>query len=115
MKVQYEFGALSDGRVPEVYSLQGVDGLRMDVTNYGGRVIRVYAPDRYGNFADVTLGWNTAAEYEKNGFCVGTLIGRYALEVQHAPDSPNHSEWPTTVLRPGEEFRSASEYRFVAE
>ena len=38
-----------------------------------------------------------------------------ALEVQHAPDSTNHSEWPTTVLRPGEEFRSASEYRFVAE
>lgn len=77
--MQYEFGALSDGRVPEVYSLQGVDGLRMDVTNYGGRVIRVYAPDRYGNFADVTLGWNTAAEYEKNGFCVGTLIGRYCI------------------------------------
>ena len=62
------FGSLSDGRAPKVYTLQGVDGLRLDVSDYGGRVIRAYAPGRYGNLADVTLGWNTAAEYEKNGF-----------------------------------------------
>ena len=34
-----------------------------------------------------------------------------ALETQHFPDSPNRPEWPTTVLRPGEVFRSATEYR----
>ncbi|MBQ0033604.1 MAG: galactose mutarotase, partial [bacterium] len=41
-----------------------------------------------------------------------------ALETQHAPDSPNHAasaDWPTTVLRPGETFRSRTEYRFTAE
>ena len=38
-----------------------------------------------------------------------------ALETQHAPDSINHPEWPTTVLRPGETFRSTTEYRFSAE
>ena len=76
------FGSLSDGRAPKVYTLQGVDGLRLDVSDYGGRVIRAYAPDRYGNLADVTLGWNTAAEYEKNGFCVGTLIGRYGNRIR---------------------------------
>ena len=34
-----------------------------------------------------------------------------ALEPQHAPDSPNHPEWPSTVLRPGEEYRWASVVR----
>ena len=34
------------------------------------------------------------------------------FETQHFPDSPNHSSFPSTVLRPGERFRSESEYVF---
>jgi len=36
-----------------------------------------------------------------------------ALETQHLPDSPNHPEWPTTTLRPGQTFRSTTIYKFV--
>ena len=35
-----------------------------------------------------------------------------ALETQHFPDSPNHPRFPSTVLRPGEDFRSTTIYRF---
>ena len=35
------------------------------------------------------------------------------LETQHFPDSPNHSEFPTTVLRPGETFRSLTVHEFT--
>jgi aldose 1-epimerase len=35
-----------------------------------------------------------------------------ALETQHFPDSPNHPQFPSTVLRPGEEFLSSTSYRF---
>ncbi|MET7503992.1 aldose epimerase family protein [Streptomyces microflavus] len=35
-----------------------------------------------------------------------------ALETQHFPDSPNRPEFPSTVLRPGEEFTSRTEYAF---
>ena len=38
-----------------------------------------------------------------------------ALETQHHPDAPNHPEYPSTVLRPGETFRSTTEYRFTAD
>jgi aldose 1-epimerase len=38
-----------------------------------------------------------------------------ALETQHAPDSPNRPDFPSTILRPGETFRSRTEYRFSAE
>lgn len=34
-----------------------------------------------------------------------------ALEAQHAPDSPNHPTYPTTVLRPGEAFSSTTLFR----
>ena len=77
-----DFGRLSDGRETRLYTIQGEGGLRLDVSDYGGRVVRVYAPDRYGNLADVTLGWNTAAEYERNGFSMGTLIGRFGNRIR---------------------------------
>jgi aldose 1-epimerase len=38
-----------------------------------------------------------------------------ALETQHFPDSPNHSNFPSTVLRPGQEFHSTTIYRFSTE
>ncbi|MFF3068458.1 aldose epimerase family protein [Kitasatospora sp. NPDC057904] len=55
----------------------------------------------------------------------GSLIGRsgrpypayagIALETQHFPDSPNRPEYPSTVLRPGEEYGSMTVYRFLSE
>ena len=75
------FGKLADGRETRIYRLQGLGGLILDVTDYGGRLVRCYAPDKHGNLADVTLGWNTAAEYEKYGFSAGTLIGRYGNRI----------------------------------
>lgn len=56
-----------------------------------------------------------------NGFD-GTEIGAegiayrrhagFAIETQHLPDSPNQPDFPSTVLRPGQEFRSLTIYRF---
>jgi aldose 1-epimerase len=36
-----------------------------------------------------------------------------ALETQHFPDSPNRPEFPSTVLRPGETYRSETVYGFT--
>jgi aldose 1-epimerase len=36
-----------------------------------------------------------------------------ALETQHFPDSPNEPTFPSTILRPGQELRSRTEYHFV--
>jgi len=47
----------------------------------------------------------------------GQVYGKHAgvcLETQHFPDSPNQPAFPTTVLRPGETFRSTTIYRFSA-
>jgi len=46
----------------------------------------------------------------------GTAYQRYdgfAFETQHLPDSPNQPAFPTTVLRPGEVFRSVTSFRFT--
>jgi aldose 1-epimerase len=52
-----------------------------------------------------------------DGTLVGSGGGLYrqgdgvALEAQHFPDSPNRPEFPSTVLRPGEELRSTTTFR----
>jgi aldose 1-epimerase len=37
----------------------------------------------------------------------------FALETQHFPDSPNHPNFPSTILNPGEKFKSRTIYRFL--
>ncbi|KJS54982.1 aldose epimerase [Streptomyces rubellomurinus subsp. indigoferus] len=46
-----------------------------------------------------------------SGVPYGPFAG-IALETQHFPDSPHHPSFPSTVLRPGEEFRSTTVLRF---
>lgn len=50
--------------------------------------------------------------------CRGKTYGRrcgFCLEPQHYPDSPNHPEFPSTVLRPGEEYSTRTIYKFGVE
>lgn len=45
----------------------------------------------------------------------GRTFGKYsgvALETQHYADSPNHPNFPTTTLRPGETYKSRTTYQF---
>jgi len=48
----------------------------------------------------------------KNGVVYGKQTG-FCLETQYYPDSPNHREFPSTVLRPGQTFQSETVYRFA--
>lgn len=41
-------------------------------------------------------------------------MGFFCLETQHYPDAIHHRDFPSVVLRPGQEFRSTTEYRFQA-
>jgi len=76
------FGVTAAGERASLYVLRGVGGLTLEVTDFGGRLVRCWAPDKDGKRADVTLGFNTVAEYEKNGFSMGTLIGRFGNRIK---------------------------------
>jgi aldose 1-epimerase len=57
-----------------------------------------------GNFLDGTLVGRGGTTYGKRaGFC---------LETQHYPDSPNKPKFPSVVLRPGEKYRTSTQYTF---
>jgi aldose 1-epimerase len=57
-----------------------------------------------GNFLDGTLVGKDNDVYQKHdGLC---------LETQHYPDSPNHHDFPSTILKPGEVYSSTTIYKF---
>jgi len=56
-----------------------------------------------GNFLQGTPGKGAKPYKRRNGFC---------LETQHYPDSPNHPNFPATLLRPGEVLKSTTVYKF---
>lgn len=45
-------------------------------------------------------------------FTLGNPVFAFAFETQHFPDSPNHTNFPNTILLPNEEFSSQTVYKF---
>jgi aldose 1-epimerase len=76
-----------------------------------GRVLEVLTSEPgiqfySGNVLDGAIrGKNGQRHGHRTGFC---------LETQHFPDSPNHPNFPSTLLRPGETYRSTTVFRFSA-
>jgi aldose 1-epimerase len=60
-----------------------------------------------GNFLDGSFTGRHGVKYTKHaGFC---------LETQHFPDSPNHPDFPSTELKPGETMHSTTTFTFGVE
>ena len=75
-----------------------------------GRVLEVWTTEPglqfyTGNFLDGSIVGKGGKVYrQRYGLC---------LETQHFPDSPNHSQFPSTVLKPGYEYKSTTVFRFL--
>lgn len=74
-----------------------------------GRVMEVYTTEPgiqfySGNFFDGTITGKDDKVYDKHdAFC---------LETQHFPDSPNQSDFPSTILGPGQTYKHVCVYKF---
>ena len=83
---------------PAVYALDPASGRTLDMSTTEPGV-QIY-----------TAGW-----FDGSVSGIGGQYDRYAaftLETQHYPDSPNHPGYPTTELKPGRIYRSATVFRF---
>jgi aldose 1-epimerase len=75
------FGKLADGTVIDLYTLTNKHGLQAQISNFGGAVVALKAPDARGQMADVVLGYDDASGYENDTFYMGTVVGRYANRI----------------------------------
>jgi aldose 1-epimerase len=74
------FGRIGSGQAATLYTLENAQ-LRVRITNYGGRMVSIEAPDTEGLRRDVLLGFDDAAGYEKAGGAFGALLGRTANRI----------------------------------
>ncbi|SHM74749.1 aldose 1-epimerase [Cyclobacterium lianum] len=74
-----------DGKPVKLYRLTNANGMEMTVTNFGARVVELFAPDKEGNFEDVVLGYDNLEDYINNpGSYYGAPIGRYGNRIADA-------------------------------
>ncbi|MFS8497186.1 MAG: aldose epimerase family protein, partial [Micromonosporaceae bacterium] len=74
------FGALDDGTPVDRYTLINGD-LRVRILTYGGILQSVEVPDRRGEHANVTLGFDTLTDYVERNPYFGCITGRYANRI----------------------------------
>ena len=77
------FGVTGDGQAVEVWTLTR-GALEAEILTFGAAVRALRVPDRDGKALDVVLGYDTLAEYERNGGYLGALVGRYANRIAKA-------------------------------
>ncbi len=88
----------------------GLDAWVMEPTS--GRVMQVWSTEPglqfyTGNFLDGTIKGKDGQVYKfRDAFC---------MEPQHFPDSPNHPNFPSVELKPGETYHNTIVYQFLTQ
>ena len=77
-----DFETVVDGKNVALYTLKAGD-LTMQVTNFGGRVVSLWTPDRNGSYEDIVLGYNNIENYVNNPGerFLGAVVGPYANRI----------------------------------
>jgi len=91
------FGKTADGQSVDLYTLTNRNGMQAKITNYGGIVTTLTAPDRNKKYADVVLGFNDLDNYLKGGPYFGALIGRYGNRIAKGRFTLNGVEYKLAV------------------
>ncbi len=78
---KHEFGSTADGSAVGLFVIDTENGYRLTLTNYGARIVSLLTPDRRGDSAEVTLGFNELGPYLEPNPYYGATIGRYANRI----------------------------------
>ena len=79
IKKEY-YGNVGDQMV-YLYTLKNKNGLEVAITNYGGIITSILAPDHNGNFDDIVLGFDSLGGYLSEHPYFGCIVGRYANRI----------------------------------
>jgi len=76
-----EFGKLEDGSAVKIFTLKNASGMEAKVTEYGAILVSLTAPDKNGEFADVTHGYDDLAGWLTNTAYFGATAGRFGNRI----------------------------------
>ncbi|GAP71209.1 aldose 1-epimerase [Candidatus Symbiothrix dinenymphae] len=77
-----DFEKTVDGKPVRLYTLSNAGGVKMEVTNWGGKIVSLHVPDKNGNLVDVVLGKSNIDDYmDDNEPYFGAICGRVANRI----------------------------------
>lgn len=91
------WGKLSSGETANLYTLVNDNGMTVEITDFGGAIVSLKAPDRGGKLTDVVLGYDSLSDYEFADGYLGALVGRVANRIAGAAfelDGESYSLYP---------------------
>ena len=77
------FASTVGGRQTHLYTLKNNNGMRVQITDFGGRIVSMLVPDKDGNLRDVVLGFDNIDDYVNVPSDFGAFIGRYANRIKN--------------------------------
>ncbi|SOE20155.1 aldose 1-epimerase [Spirosomataceae bacterium TFI 002] len=87
------FGQMPDGTAVDLYSLKNSQGMVVDISTLGGTIVSWTAPDKNGNYDDITLGMDSLQGYLDGVPFFGALVGRYGNRIANGKFSLNGEEY----------------------
>ncbi len=77
-----DFKGTKNGKDISIYTLKNNSGIVAQITNFGGRIVTLWTPDKNGHFDDIITGFKSFSGYQKgNEVYFGALIGRYGNRI----------------------------------
>jgi len=79
--VKRAFGETKDFQPVDIYTLTNNNGMEVCITNYGGIIQSLTAPDRYGKYKDIVMGYDNLDSYIHATPYFGAIVGRYSNRI----------------------------------
>lgn len=81
-----------------LFTLTNKNGVTVELTNYGARMVSVWVPDRNGNFQDVVWGFSSIDDYlSSTDLYCGPIVGRYGNRINKGQFELNGNMYQLTI------------------
>lgn len=93
-----DFSGSIDGKQVGLFTLKNRQGMVAQITNFGGRIVSLWVPDKNHNSLDVVTGFNSLKDYQKaSEVYFGALIGRYGNRIAKGKFSLNGAKYKLAI------------------
>jgi aldose 1-epimerase len=76
------FNKILDEKPVKLFTLRNGNGMVAAITNYGGRLVGLWVPDKHGTLRNIVLGFDSAIQYKNSTEpYFGALIGRFGNRI----------------------------------
>ena len=93
-----DFGTTKYGERAKKFILKGAGGVVLEVSDYGGKVVRLFTPDRDGQMKDVVVGFDDPSGWDNGDPYWGCIIGRYGNRIAAGKFSLNGVDYQLPAL-----------------